>query len=210
ALVRDNFRCMVTGKVDFKAYMKGLALPVSGEHVTTTRCCHIFPDSLGHITELLKESEAASVWAILTRLGYEDIRAELRSALEEANLYRLSNILMLASFIHDLFDGLSLWFEAVNDKPNFYNIALAPGVDRQLMSVPNSVQFVSRHPDLPLPNTRYLHINSTCCRVAHLSGAVDYIGRIASEAEEAEVLAKDGASADVLAFALNRHLARAV
>lgn len=170
------------------------------------------------------------MWAILTRFGCEDIRTELGSALEEANLHRLSNILTLDGFIHDLFEGLSLWFEAMNDKvcgpssdtlrrvgtdsprrqPNFYNISLAPGVDRQLMSVPKSVQFVSHHPDLPLPNPRYLHIHAACCRVAHLSGAVDYIDRIASEAEEAEVLATDGASADVLAFALNRHLARAV
>ncbi|OJT02929.1 hypothetical protein TRAPUB_6513 [Trametes pubescens] len=124
---------MVTGKVDFKAYTKGLALPVSGEYLTTTKCCHIFPDSLGKITvdaTTGKEYEVASVWAIVTRFGCEDIRAELGSALEEANLHRLSNILTLDSFIHELFDELSIWFEAVNDKSGGQHRGLSEDEDR--------------------------------------------------------------------------------
>ncbi|KAL1937295.1 hypothetical protein VTO73DRAFT_13859 [Trametes versicolor] len=72
ALVRDDFRCMVTGKVDFKAYMKGLALPVSGEHVTMTRCCHIFPDSLGKFTV---DATTGKSSLLLVQWASEDVEA---------------------------------------------------------------------------------------------------------------------------------------
>jgi len=48
--------------------------------------------------------------------------------------------------------------------------------------------------DLPLPNPAYLHIHATCAKVAHLSGAAEYIETIWRRMEEIRVLAEDGAS----------------
>ena len=42
----------------------------------------------------------------------------------------------------------------------------------------------SAHPDLPLPNPIYLSIHATCCRVAHLSGAGEYIEKILEDLED--------------------------
>ncbi|KAI0357308.1 hypothetical protein OH77DRAFT_1399856, partial [Trametes cingulata] len=204
ALVRDNFRCMVTGKVDWKAAQKKLASRASGEDYTTTQCCYIFPDSLAG-KELCKEYEAASVWTILKQFGCEDIHAELGSATEGANLHRLENILTLDVFIYKLFDDLSLWFEAVEGKLNVYNVILLPGADRP-PSIPETVQFVSHRPGLPLPNPRYLKLHAACCRIAHMSGAAEYLELIYRDVEELPVLANNGASADVLTFAVHRRL----
>ena len=63
----------------------------------------------------------------------------------------------------------------------------------------------SAHSDLPLPNPVYLSIDAACCRVAHLSGAGEYIEKILEDLEDIQVLAKDGSSARLLSFALQPH-----
>ncbi|OJT02926.1 hypothetical protein TRAPUB_6510 [Trametes pubescens] len=156
--------------------------------------------------EPLQAHKAAAVWTILKRLGYEDICAELGSATQGANLHRLENILTLDNRLHHLFDELDIWFEAVKDQPNCYNIELAPHMGRPPF-IPKRVQFVSHHPGLPLPSARYLEVHAACCRVAHMSGAAEYLDLIYRGMEELEVLANNGASADVLTFALHRRLA---
>jgi hypothetical protein len=57
-------------------------------------------------------------------------------------------------------------------------------------------------PDLPLPNPIYLKIYAAYCRVAHLSGAGEYIDKILENLEDIRVLSKDGSSAHLLSFAL--------
>lgn len=54
----------------------------------------------------------------------------------------------------------------------------------------------------PLPDPRYLKIHAACARVAHLSGAGEYIQDIFRDMEECRVLAEDGSTADMLNFAL--------
>ncbi|CDO74379.1 hypothetical protein BN946_scf184816.g2 [Trametes cinnabarina] len=176
---------------------------------TVTQCSHIFPEALGNIEvggATAKEYEAATVWTILKRFGYEDICTELASAVQGANLHRLENILTLDMRIHHMFDKLKLWFEAVEGQPNCYNIELAPSLGRPPF-IPRRVQFVSHHPGLPLPSPRYLEVHAACCRIAHMSGAAEYLDLIYRRMEELQVLANNGGSADVLTFALHRRLA---
>ncbi|KAJ8456782.1 hypothetical protein ONZ51_g11919 [Trametes cubensis] len=59
------------------------------------------------------EYEAATVWTILKRFGYEDVCAELGSATQGTNFHRLENILTLGMSIHHLFGTLKIRFEAV-------------------------------------------------------------------------------------------------
>ncbi len=66
-----------------------------------------------------------------------------------------------------------------------------------------SVQFVAHgNPPSPLPDPEYLRIHAACCRVAHLSGAAEYLNPVYSDTEELSALAEDGSSNEVLEFAL--------
>lgn len=70
---------------------------------------------------------------------------------------------------------------------------------------PKEVEFVNRAPDsitLPLPDDRYLRIHAACARIAHLSGASEYIDQVSQDMERISVLASDGSCADVLSNAL--------
>ncbi len=92
---------------------------------------------------------------------------------------------------------------------------------RNGLSVPPEVHFISHDIDLlhgssqgpatsderessrlALPNPRYLRLHAACCRVAHLSGAAEYLNEIYRELDEIQVLAADGSSAEVLSVAL--------
>ena len=66
----------------------------------------------------------------------------------------------------------------------------------------NPIVFKSAHPDLPLPNPAYLGIHAACCRVAHLSGAGEYMDKVSEDLEDILVLSEDGSSADLLSFVL--------
>ena len=66
----------------------------------------------------------------------------------------------------------------------------------------NPIVFKSELPNLPLPNPAYLRIHAACCRVAHLSGAGEYMDKDLEDLEDVRVLSKDGSSAHLLSFAL--------
>jgi hypothetical protein len=48
-----------------------------------------------------------------------------------------------------------------------------------------------------------LALHATCCKVAHFSGAAEYIDMIYRDADEMGVLAPNGTSGDMLGFALS-------
>jgi len=121
--------------------------------------------------------------------------------------------------LHDPFDKLELWLEAVEGIPNTYAVktSYSPDLNEHMMFPPR-VTFsyesalridpdLSLEPglatDFPLPNPEYLHIHACVCKVAHMSGAADYIDYIFREMEDIGVLAEDGASMDVLDGALS-------
>lgn len=70
--------------------------------------------------------------------------------------------------------------------------------------IPPQVTLASTDPLIALPNSHYLRIHAACAKVAHLSGAAEYLETILHEWEERPVLASDGGSADVLSFLLAR------
>ena len=45
-------------------------------------------------------------------------------------------------------------------------------------------------------------LHATCCKVAHLSGAAEYIDRVYRDAERMDVLANDGTAGDMLSYML--------
>ncbi|KAK7468358.1 hypothetical protein VKT23_002873 [Stygiomarasmius scandens] len=189
---------------------------------TTTECAHIFPQSTNNgtsctaATELHKLDNAASFWTILERFGFPGISHEL----DGNKVHQLGNVMTLDHSIHHLMDKLSLWFEPAPDGiPYHYNIVTSDTAFKRL-GVPRDITFsadLSIHKvlnpdldvaesDLPLPNPNYLHIHATACKVAHMSGAADYIDLIFRDME-VDVLAEDGTSADLLAGALSLYAA---
>ena len=61
-----------------------------------------------------------------------------------------------------------------------------------------------RPASLPLPDARYLEIHAACCKVAHMSGAAEYLDAIIRDMETMSFLASDGGSAEVLIHAMSR------
>ena len=53
-------------------------------------------------------------------------------------------------------------------------------------------------PNLSLPDRNLLGLHAVCARVAHMSGAAEYIDQIQDELEDIMVLAQDGSSAKYL------------
>ena len=51
---------------------------------------------------------------------------------------------------------------------------------------------------LILPDRRILALHATCARVAHLSGAAEFLDQLAFDIEETQVLLEDGSSAELL------------
>ena len=56
--------------------------------------------------------------------------------------------------------------------------------------------------DIPLPSKKYLSIHATCCKVAAMSGAAEYLDEVIRDQETIGVLSTDGSSADVISNAI--------
>jgi hypothetical protein len=70
------------------------------------------------------------------------------------------------------------------------------------VDIQNPVTLIS-HPNLPAPDPRYLKLHAACAKVAHLSGAGEYIETIFRDMESMRVLAKDGSSAQALSYMMS-------
>ncbi|KAK7680287.1 hypothetical protein QCA50_016527 [Cerrena zonata] len=212
ALIRDGYRCMVTGKFDSDSLSKITELAIefrsyqsARKDYGTTNCCHIIPASTNMNLVDDKAEDVASVWTVLSNFGEPNLVNELRGA----NTHRLENILTLDYTPHNWFDQLNMWFDKVdpldqNDHRYFVRLAEAIG-SFVYPEFPKEIEFVNHAPDfitLPLPDYRYLRIHAACAKIAHLSGASEYIDQVFQDIERMPALANDGSSADVLSNAL--------
>lgn len=75
-----------------------------------------------------------------------------------------------------------------------------------MMEIPATALFTSKDKKLPLPDPRYLRMHATCAKVAHLSGAAEYIDVIFRDMEDTRVLATNGSSAELLSYALRSNV----
>ncbi|KAI9437453.1 hypothetical protein H4582DRAFT_277290 [Lactarius indigo] len=207
ALVRDDYQCIVSGRYDPKFVMKNDELKAevlsSRLPIGVTQCAHIMPDSINrNISDSKdKHEHAASMWAILSCFGYEDLPDRLKGS----EIHGLDNVMTLDLFHHHWFDRLDLWFEAVEGSPNTYTIKATDTV--YLVSCKaddRRITLTSAFADLPLPNPVYFEIHAACCRVAHLSGAGEYMNKVLEDMEDTSVLSEDGSSAHILSFVLQQ------
>ncbi|KAI6162724.1 hypothetical protein EDD17DRAFT_1574516 [Pisolithus thermaeus] len=202
ALVRDGFQCAVTKIYDWKSILnnKELEMKVMSEAGRTgsTHCTHIFPESTdANITAGSDEARyATSLWAILDRFGYSALREEFNGS----NINRLENVVTLEPSLHSFFDSLQVWFTET-EEPNRYKLEATH--DIFLVQRPKYATFSTPNPQrLPLPSPTYLAIHAACAKVAHFSGAGEYIRKILRRMEDTRVLAEDGGSAELLHMAM--------
>ncbi|KIO21020.1 hypothetical protein M407DRAFT_219453 [Tulasnella calospora MUT 4182] len=211
ALKRDNYCCVVTDAYDGATYQEWRKTNPTFEAPTAprfTQAAHIFPDSLNQDLAWpdglpgKKAENSATAWAVVERFGRVNVITE---SLNGPDIHRVENVLTMCSSAHELFDRLQLWFEAT-DAPNTYNMCSNDEGNFNLVLPPilRQVTLKSTNPSIPLPNSDYLRIHAACAKVAHLSGAAEYLETILNEWEERPVLASDGGSADMLSFLLAR------
>ncbi len=69
--------------------------------------------------------------------------------------------------------------------------------------MPTEVTFTtSDQENLPVPSEALLTLHAACAKVAHLSGAAEYIDKSDRDVEDLSVLAYDGSSGEALKSAL--------
>ncbi|KAG7440318.1 uncharacterized protein BT62DRAFT_1050811 [Guyanagaster necrorhizus] len=199
ALARDNYRCLLSGTMDLNSYLDHDELRAQ---LPEGMCAHIFSESTNVgmddpmkifsscsvvSSDLLcpKKDYAANAWTIIKHFGFSNILKDL----EGGNIHRLENILTLQYDLHVHFDNLALWLEPTVRFPHFllsrltnsqdienrYKVGTTMDYIFELRIVPRFVDFTSTRSDLPLPSKEYLCIHAACCRVAHMSGAVEYL-----------------------------------
>lgn len=202
ALVRDNYRCVLSGVVDAASYEASATLQEMvqanpGMDAAPTRCSYILPEYLNQgLGDPYRLDASASVWTLLQCFG-EVNPAELNGE----GVHSLGNILTLGNSCHESFDRLRIWLEPVEGTKHQYLIGRGlPGYHSHLAP---TVTFTTDHPELPLPDRRYLALHAACAKVVHMSGAAHLINKILREAAETKVLSGDGSSGELLAYLLS-------
>jgi hypothetical protein len=237
ALLRDGYRCVVTGAYDATYTDLGPEDPM-----VFTELAHILPESNYFDTPDASKSSGAKMfsqisggasmltplrrntrpqfWPFLKSFGYHVVK------ISGFKVHSLYNVMTMEKNTHDWFDRLYLWFEPMvgvtiinyscpNATPrprkveNRYRVKTTrAGFQR---SVPDEVTFTSSDPSIfPYPSPQLLGLHAACAKVAHLSGAGEYIDKFDSDADDLDVLATDGSSSDVLTHALLRSTPRSI
>ncbi|KAF9477024.1 hypothetical protein BDN70DRAFT_995249 [Pholiota conissans] len=121
-----------------------------------------------------KRRYAASAWA---RFVYKSLPEDLNGA----NIHRLENVMTLDASLHGDFDKLGFWFVQLTPSQGCHT-------------------FTTLDPEkLTVLSPEYLAIHAPCAKVAHLSGAAEYIDKFYRDVEDAiSTFNVDGSSADVL------------
>ncbi|KAJ7269741.1 hypothetical protein C8J57DRAFT_1323001 [Mycena rebaudengoi] len=201
SLVRDGFRCVVTGAYDFDSCDRipelQAARQADNAYRAITQCVHIFSETARGEG---KTNYSASAMAILKMFGL-DSKVE---SLVGRNVHNHFNVLTMRIDLHQLFDRLIFWLEEEFGEENTYTICSVNNSVRELPSPPpERVTFkvdpkleaeclaaTTQPPSLPSPSL--LAVRAACCRVAHLSGAAEQIDQILCDLEEVSELAEDG------------------
>ncbi|KAF7356433.1 HNH endonuclease [Mycena venus] len=208
ALVRDGFKCLLSGKYDLDQTLKSSQLTAKAKTelsvVSATNCAHIFPVSLNPSKASLTD-HSANVWQVLKMLG--GLGTEFVDSLNGAGINQLGNILTLLVTLHEFFDRLMLWLEKVEGQENTYKTCYPQTGILDLDYLPATVTF-STSTGFPLPRADLLAVHAAACCVAHLSGAAEFL-EMREDDDDDEVSSIMLSLADFISK-VNRHLRRAV
>ncbi|KZV85449.1 hypothetical protein EXIGLDRAFT_623059 [Exidia glandulosa HHB12029] len=199
ALVRDGYKCVITHSQDTK-YIKEHHDKWNGLQARELEAAHIIPEyinqNIARPNPLKKvfahlSLSAGHIWRLLEMFGNGSLLNELNGR----NAHALDNIMMLCHDVHAAYDRLDMWLEELDPpEPNKYRVHNnapweAPGYPFSV------VEFTSPAPQLPLPNPRWIAVHAAVCRVAHLSGAAQYVEEQYRRLEDMDVMAFEGPEA---------------
>ncbi|KAJ3574973.1 hypothetical protein NP233_g1407 [Leucocoprinus birnbaumii] len=206
ALIRDNWKCIVTGSIHRHAPREILDSPATKIR-TYLECAHIVPEgSFFNVKEKEKPGGdhkaqldyAATILTVLEPFGCDisDCNGE--------KVHSLVNVITMQKDIRDLFCRLELYFEATPTE-NCYEIKYYDG--KPFPDMADFVTFSTPPSDespgyLPVPSSELLALHATCCKVARMSGAAEYIDRVYDDVDGLGVLDWDGSSGDLLRYKL--------
>ncbi|KAF8147267.1 hypothetical protein B0H34DRAFT_785840 [Crassisporium funariophilum] len=203
ALIRDRYRCVVTGTYDIRSILDIRELKETfgkDRSVKTdgTQCAHIFSESTNSDIEPGSEKRdyAATMWAVMSRFGCPGLPDELNGS----KVHRLENVMTVVPKFHLVFDLLKAWLVATNVENKYKLEAAEPFI---LNEYPEYVTFTTPDPvKYPVPSPAYLAIHAACAQVAHLSGAGACIDKFHRDMDDSTTLDPDGASAEMLEHAI--------
>ncbi|TFK34404.1 hypothetical protein BDQ12DRAFT_700465 [Crucibulum laeve] len=195
AMVRDGYRCVVTA--ENRELTETIELDLEAR-VIPTKCGHIFPQSMNSsIAPSSGKIYAAAVRETVNRFGHKTL---LPTELNGSGIHHLQNVMTLEIDFHVYLDELAIWFATTNEKNKY---KLKGACDIMLRNYPNYVTFATPDPiKLPVPSPTYLAIHVACTKIAHFSGATEYIDKLYRDLENSTALDTNGASADMLEHAL--------
>ncbi|KAH9955484.1 hypothetical protein BC827DRAFT_1236685 [Russula dissimulans] len=207
ALIRDNWRCIVTDVVQWGApddIMDQLDVKQTIIAICT-ECAHIAPEAtfFGMHPELDKNENSkrdhfSFVSAVLKQFLYD-----IDNFIGE-KVHSLTNVITMQADIHNVFDELEFYFERTPQRNRYETKYLTPYGLKPYPNIRQFVTFSTIDPEhLPVPSPELLAFHATCCKVAHFSGAADYINKIFHAAQRMGELADDITSAEMLGYALS-------
>ena len=129
ALVRDGYRCQLSGLYDWGSVRALLVVQEMAKAAqvkyTDTQCCHIFPEGTlqsvnkggnqvhgfvlleGLTLTIQQKDHAATAFTVLKMFGLE----QLVEPLNGKGVHSLRNIITMSMELHRRFDHLELWLE---------------------------------------------------------------------------------------------------
>ncbi|KAJ7755330.1 hypothetical protein DFH07DRAFT_821852 [Mycena maculata] len=226
ALIRDGYKCMLTGLYDETSCTKHPAVRELADQVEASTglivTAHIFNeavlqnidpnDNFPHDAQRHHASAALSILKMFGLVDLADRLATIGNPASATGVHALVNILSLNSLFHTHFDALKLFLEPIEDgEDDEYDVYIAyPRIARD---GPSRIKFVSLprqkgvDPDgtkYPLPDPRLLALHAVCARVAHMSGAAEVLDEFDRDVKEMGVLAADGSSINTLNLMLGQ------
>ncbi|PBK88393.1 hypothetical protein ARMGADRAFT_1084722 [Armillaria gallica] len=165
ALIRENFRCMVSGAVDMYSYSETEEIQVSKyNHAFSEFTNTSLSDDAKEIFKGFSLDYPAKAWTIIKYFGHSEIQDELAGD----GIHFLTNILTLGSSLNTLFDILQLWLEPT-EIPNRYKVGTS--ADEPIFKVrkfPAFVEFTSTDSQLKLPSVKYSHLHAALLATSSL------------------------------------------
>ncbi|KAK0492963.1 hypothetical protein EDD18DRAFT_1357347 [Armillaria luteobubalina] len=210
ALVRDNYRCIVSGTVDLVSYEEDpMRFNEAPEVVATTSLGHIFSQSImDHTAGMTRAARAKMEWAATAAAVIERFAGiPILEELNQNDIHRPENTFTIADGLHPAFDRLSFSLCPIDDDNNTYEIHTHPPNRNAMYRLPNRATLTdATNGKIPLPDHRYFQLHHACATIAHLSGAGEVVEQLLRDMEDIKVLAEDGGSNHLLSLALSSRL----
>ncbi|KAF5329748.1 hypothetical protein D9619_009172 [Psilocybe cf. subviscida] len=190
ALLRDGFKCAITGFYDLRACRDFRAEIVSkAPGYSDTKAAHLFSE--------------ASVLSLLEIFGLQDPGQSLHTH----SVNGLQNVITLESRLQMRFDNFELWLEPVGGQEHTYNVCKTEIDNVSILGMPIPPRVTLRvDPSaavnakkeglaLALPDPLLMAVRAVCVRVCNLSGATEHMEKIMDDLEDSTVISDDQGAA---------------